>query len=199
MNSLIPPICSCLLIIVLTGCGFSPTFSNLSSLDKTHPPERKEQHQKQYNPRHLNHTMMRPKGSKAMLNPEQIISAQVLLISATGRVIDGNTPITSENIDSYRPAEEAVQLVSQYFRSHGFEVSSLVGISFTISASARHFSEFFQTSLIKDETGGIQVMTGSNAPRSDLPLDSLDNTIEGSIISVTFVPPPDFGPTNFSF
>jgi hypothetical protein len=143
--------------------------------------------------------MKRPEGSKAMLNPEQIISAQVLLVPATGRVIDGNTPITSENIDSYRPAEEKVQLVSRYFRSRGFEVSSLVGISFTISASARYFSEFFQASLIEDETDGIQVMTGSNTPRSDLPLHSLDNTLESSIIAVTFVPPPDFGPTNFSF
>ena len=130
---------------------------------------------------------------------EQSVSAQVLLVSATGQTVDGNTLITSENIDNYRPSEETVQHVSHYFRRHGFEVSPLVGISFTISASAHHFSDVFQVSLTENETDGIQAVIGSNTPRSDLPLESLDNEIVDSLISVTFVPPPDFGPTNFSF
>jgi subtilase family serine protease len=132
-----------------------------------------------------------------MLRPEQMIAAQVLLIAASGRSIDGSTPITAENIESYRPAEETVQRVSEYFESHNFEVSPLVGISFTISASVQHFSEFFNVSLTEDSSQGVQVITNSNAPRSDLPLDSLEPNIACLINSIVFTPPPDFGPTNF--
>jgi subtilase family serine protease len=132
-----------------------------------------------------------------MLNPEQVISAQVLLVSATGSVVDGNTIITSENINTYRPSESTVQLVSQYFRASGFEVSPLVGISFTIAASARHFSDFFGVSLVEDSRGGIQASLGGATTQSELPLERLEKTITDSISSVTFVPPPDFGPTSF--
>ena len=129
-----------------------------------------------------------------MLNSEQIISAQVLLVAATGERIDGNTLITAQNIDTYRPSERTVQAVSQYFRNHGFEVSPLAGISFTISASTKHFSEFFKTSVTQDELG--RILAGN---RLELPLDSLEKNIADSITSVTFASPPDFGPTNFSF
>ena len=182
MNRLITCICAYVLILLLTGCGLPSGPGELSLPGNSHPP---------------NGTIIREEN--VMINLEQLISAQVLLVSATGQIVDGNTIITSENIDSYRPSEETVRCVSQYFRNRGFEVSPLVGISFAISASAQHFSDVFQVSLTEDETNGIQVVIGSDTPRSELPLASLDDEIADLIISVTFAPPPDFGPTSYSF
>lgn len=199
MVHLITTSCSYLLIFVLMGCSLLSDFGETSLVSTTYPPNRTSEKQKQYDQSQFDTSMAKPKDGMKMLKPEQIISAQVLLVSATGKIVDGNTIITSQNIDSYRPSEETVQLVSQYFRNHGFEVSPLVGISFTISASAKHFSEFFDTSLTEDEAGGTRSVSNSNTTRSDLSLDPLEKIIAGSIISVTFVPPPDFGPTNFSF
>lgn len=183
MNSLIASIGIYVLILLLTGFTLpSKSGELLSKANNSYP---------------TNEATIQ--GEKDMINLEQPISAQVLLVSTTGQTVDGNTLITSENIDDYRPSEETVQHVSRYFRNHGFEVSPLVGISFTISASAQHFSDVFQVSLTENETDGIQAMVGSNAPISELPLGSLDNEIADSLISVTFVPPPDFGPTSFGF
>lgn len=194
MVHIITTSCAHLLIFVLMSCSLSSDFGEISLVNTVNSPNRSAKNQSQFDTR----IAKSPEGLE-MLNPEQVISAQVVLVAATGRVVDGNTTITSQNIDDYRPSEATAQLVSQYFKKHGFEVFPLVGISFTISASARHFSEFFDTSLAEDAASGIQAVPDSITASSELPLAQLEKTIADSIVSVTFVPPPDFGPTNFSF
>ena len=199
MVHLITTSCAHLLIFVLMSCSLPSNFGEISLVNTVNSPERSAKNQKQYNQSQFDARIAKSQEGLEMLNPEQVISAQVLLVAATGRIVDGNTTITSQNIDDYRPSEATAQLVSQYFKKHGFEVSPLVGISFTISASARHFSEFFDTSLAEDAASGIQAVPDSITASSELPLAQLEKTIADSIVSVTFVPPPDFGPTNFSF
>ena len=194
MNRLVSILLSYILFLVLVGCSLSPSLhkppdSHKTEIEPTEPMP-------QYPETHVSKT--EPKEHIDMLNPEQIISAEVLLVSATGIKIDDNTLITSENIENYRPAAGTIQKVSQYFQHNGFEVTPLVGISLTIYASARHFSEFFNISLIADKASGIKAVLDSNTTSSELPLNSIEGSIKDLIITVTFVPPPDFGPTNFS-
>jgi hypothetical protein len=185
---------ACLLTFVLMGCNLVSDMVPAEFYSKVMPvnsptPDQQEPDQNKYDKISL---ALEEEGT--VLNPKQIISAQVLLISATGERIGGNTLITADNIETYRPSDRTVQIVSQYFKNHKFEVSLLTGISFTISASAKHFSEFFKASVTQDEKGRILA-----CDRSELPLGSLEQNIADSIIAVTFVPSPDFGPTNFGF
>jgi subtilase family serine protease len=132
-----------------------------------------------------------------MLDPNQKISAEVLLRSASGAKIAGNTIITSENISRYTPAPATVQAASQFFKDSGFEVTPLVGIGFTISGTVEHFSQFFHTSLTVDRSGGIKAVVNAQTTKAELPLTSLPKSTLDLITAVTFGSPPDFGPTNF--
>ncbi len=194
MNPFITISCSCLLTFVLMGCNLPSNVGQTEVHSKEESANSPVANQQRADQSQDDKSRAKLKEEREMLNSEQIISAQVLFVAATGERVDGNTLITAQNIDMYRPSEKTVQVVSQYFRNHEFEVSSLVGISVTISASAKHFSEFFKTSVTQDESG--RILAGKHL---ELPLDSLEKNIADSIISVTFVPPPDFGPTNFSF
>ena len=201
MNSLTTSILVCIFTLLLTGCGLSTTIEDRPlSPDDTQSRAYPSAYPSAYP---MNEAITQ--GNKGVSHPEQLISAQVLLVAASGQTIRGDTLITSENIDSYRPSAETVQRVSHYFKANGFEVTPLVGISLTISASAQHFSDVFQVSSAvslandNDAVGDVQAKADSNAPHLELPLDSLETAIADSIVSVTFVPSPDFGPTNFSF
>jgi len=194
MNPLITTRLSYLLIFVVMSCNLLSDLAQTEFYSKAKPANSPVANQHQTGQSQYDGSTAKLKEGREMLHSEQIISAQVLLVAATGERIDGSTLITAQNIDTYRPSERTVQVVSQYFRNHEFEVSPLTGISFTISASAKHFSEFFKISVTQDESG--RILAGD---RLELPLDSLEQNIADSITSVTFVPPPDFGPTNFSF
>jgi subtilase family serine protease len=153
--------------------------------------------QSQVNPVTLTSPTVRSQKKRKMLDPNQKISAQVLLRSATGATIDGNTIITSENISRYTPAPANVQAAAQFFKDSGFEVTPLVGISLTISGTAEHFSQFFDTSLTVDRSGGIKAVINPQIAKAELPLTSLPKSTLDLITAVTFSSPPDFGPTNF--
>jgi hypothetical protein len=194
MNSLMTITLSYLLTFFLIGCHSLSNLAQTEFYRWAKPANSPVANQQQTDQSPYDRSRAKLKEGREMLNSEQIISAQVLLVAATGERIDGNTLITAQNIDNYRPSESTVQAVSQYFRNHNFEVYSPVGISFTISASAKHFSEFFKVSITQDKSG--RILTGN---RLELPLNSLEKNIADSVTSVIFVPPPDFGPTNFSF
>ena len=130
-----------------------------------------------------------------MLNPEQIVSAEVLLRSHTGALIDGNTIITSKNIAKYRPEAESVQIISQFFKNNGFQVGPLSGISVTVSGTANLFSCFFHTSLTNNERGGIQAILSSKMTSEALPIEILPKSVANLIITITFIPPPDLMPS----
>ncbi len=185
MNRSIILVLSYILLLIVVGCSLPQNFHKLT---KSHNIEFKS----------TKSIMAKSEEKIDVLNPEQIIAAEVLLISATGITFDENTLITSDNIKDYQPAAETTQIVSQYFKNNGFEVTPMVGISFTIYAPARHFSDFFNTSLGVDEAGGIRVLLSSSKTSLELPLDLLPDSIENLIVAITFSAPANFDATEFS-
>lgn len=131
------------------------------------------------------------------LDRDQVISAQVLLRSESGKTIAADTIITSETISDYAPSPQDVAWASEVLADRGFDVAELVGISFSITAPASTFEEFFETQLCREEDGGIKATRNDGSLAYEFPLDALPESISNLIVAVTFTPPPDFGPTDF--
>jgi hypothetical protein len=131
------------------------------------------------------------------LEQNKLISAQVLLRPESGRVIGTETAITSENIKDYLPSGETVNQTKKYFTEMGFDVGELVGISFSIAAPVSKFEETFNSTLCKEENGGIKATSEDGSIKYELPLGSLPKSVADLVIAITFTPPPAFGPTDF--
>jgi hypothetical protein len=130
-------------------------------------------------------------------NP-QLISAQVVLKSASGKSFDSKTAITSENIDDYSPSPDTVASAAAGFREAGFEVGNMVGNSFSITATRSTFEKFFKTKLQVEERGDVKVAAAKGATRGyELPLKALPRNLSQLVAAVTFSPPPDFGPSSY--
>ena len=131
------------------------------------------------------------------LKDDDTISAQVLLNPASGPAPDPSVPITSENINKWLPSPESVTAVTAAFRSLGFEVGPMLGISFAITGAVRVFRKVFKARIRRTYEGGIACGGEVGAAGLELPLENLPSDVVASIQTVTFVPPPDFGPTDF--
>lgn len=127
------------------------------------------------------------------LQPDDIVSAQVILRSESGRAFTGSTQITSENIHEFTPSARSVEAVSRAFEEAGFAVSSPVGVSFTITGTTELFETFFGVTLERHPTTGITISGGGN----ELPVGQLDESVRRHVVGVAFSLMPDFGPTNF--
>lgn len=127
------------------------------------------------------------------LEDQEVISAQVVLRSASGRAPDGESTITAATLAEFAPAPEAVARAVEGFREKGFEVGSAVGNNFSITAPAGTFERVFGAPVHRTERGGLAGPDGET-----LRLDELPDSLSGLLAAVTFVPPPDFGPTSFS-
>lgn len=125
---------------------------------------------------------------------DELVSAQVIVPSA--KDVDANVPITSENVRDFAPDPNKVVQARQVFQEAGFEVSELVGIGFSITASLTTFENFFGMSLEQNEDAGVRALTGEGASY-ELPLSTLPEQLTSLISAVSFSPPPDFGPKNF--
>lgn len=125
------------------------------------------------------------------------VSAEVMMRPASGAVIDGETLITADNIKDFLPAGEAAEKARGEFLAAGFTVSPLTGISFSITASIERFEDFFKTRLIERARGEIMASSGDGSESYELPLGELKGEVAANIISITFTPPPDFGPCGF--
>lgn len=125
-----------------------------------------------------------------------IVSAQVILRPADGRDIPLNAAITAESLTRYLPSKEAASRVIEFFRKAGFTVGPLVGISFSISGTAATFQSLFEVDLQRDQHG-VRTANPAGAAGYQLPVDSLPDQVRAEVSSVTFSPPPDFGPTQF--
>jgi hypothetical protein len=128
-----------------------------------------------------------------MAKAKSIVSAQVILPPAQGK-LDGNTQVTSENVQSFAPAPERVAKARKEFEEAGFETSDLYGISFSITGSVKLFEDFFKVKLEEDKPKGVYVATRGET-QYELPLKNLPENLQDLITTVTFSPPPDFGPT----
>jgi hypothetical protein len=131
------------------------------------------------------------------LQPQQVITAQVVLRAASGKAPGGYSIITAENLKDFAPSEEAVARVQAALSTAGFETGPLVGNSFSITAPAGTFEKVFQTELRYREHGGIESVREAGSTSLELPLNALPPSIASLVVSVTFTPPPDFGPTRF--
>ena len=68
--------------------------------------------------------------------------------------------------------------------------------SLSITASPRHFEEFFHVRL-REAGGSVTVVDGDPGDPYVVPLHSLPEDLGPHVFAVTFTPPPDFGPTEF--
>jgi hypothetical protein len=141
--------------------------------------------------------LMVPVEDVMSLQPQQVIAAQVVLRAASGKAPGGYSIITAENLKEFAPSEEAAARVKVAFSIAGFETGPLVGNSFSITAPAGTFEKVFQTELRYQEHGGIESVREDGSTSLELPLGALPPSIASSVASVTFTPPPDFGPTRF--
>jgi hypothetical protein len=123
----------------------------------------------------------------------EIISAQVMLRPASGVEISPDAQITSKNLHEFAPHPNAYRTASDTFRSLDFETGPLVGVSFSITASVDTFIRVFKADLQRNSKGGIESKGGELI----LPLNHIPENARKTIQVVTFIEPPDFGPTGF--
>lgn len=127
-----------------------------------------------------------------------MLSAQVVLRSASGRSPGGETAVTAENVHEYAPAPAAAESARRAFAEAGFEVGEVAGNSFSITAPAATFEKVFKTEVRRTEDRGAKARGGaSEGPGYELPVDKLPASLARGVAAVTFTPPPDFGPTSY--
>lgn len=129
---------------------------------------------------------------------EDIVSAQVTLRAASGKRPEARSIITAETLKEFSPSRATVARVVEQFRALGFEVGEMVGISLSISSPVRLFESVFQTRLGRLKTKGIQFLKADQSSSYELDPEKIPASLNEEVVSVTFTPPPDFGPTDFS-
>ena len=123
------------------------------------------------------------------------LSAQVMLRSASGTAPDANTVVTADNVREYLPSSSSITEARRAFEEAGFEVGQVVGNSFSITASKSTFEKVFKVKLKEDKEKGVM----SDEGNYELPTSKLSQELRRDVAVVTFTPPPDFGPTNYSY
>ena len=129
-------------------------------------------------------------------NAEEVIAAQVVLRTASGKVPDTN--VTAETLQQNLPAPEVAAQVRANYSAAGFEVGPLVANSFSITATRANFERGFGVKLRKTARGGMQWVLPDGSASSELPLAEVDKSLSQHVAAVTFPAPPDFGPGQFS-
>jgi hypothetical protein len=128
---------------------------------------------------------------------QELISAQVVLKPASGKSLQGTDVITAKNVQEYAPSPQAAARVPAAFQALGFEVSPVVGNSFSITAPSSTFEKVFHTQVRRQANEAVQAESDGGVASYELPLNALPQSITPLIETVTFTPPPDFGPSNF--
>lgn len=125
---------------------------------------------------------------------DRVISAQVLLRSASGKKITGETVITSKNIGDFTPSSDTVAKATDALTKLGFDAGQMVGVSLSITAPASTFEKVFGVQLRQSERGGIQVLGDDGLPHNEIPRAAWPKAIARLAVAVTFVPPPEYHP-----
>lgn len=128
---------------------------------------------------------------------QEIVSAQVMLRSASGKAPDAH--LTAETLGQYLPSPEAAAQARAAFAAAGFEVGPLVGNGFSITAPIATFERVFQTKLRRAPRGAVQSIREDGSAQIELPLEKLSGELSRHVAAITFTPPPDFGPTQFGY
>lgn len=126
----------------------------------------------------------------------EVVSAQVVLRSAGGpRLPHG---VTAENVRNLAPPPGAVALARKAFEENGFSVTSVVGNSFSITGPVQLFQDRLHTRIERESaTGALKATHPDGSVACELPTGALPSEVRSIIETVTFTPPPDFGPSNF--
>ena len=127
---------------------------------------------------------------------EQLVSAQVVLKSASGKSSDGKTAITAANIADYSPSPDTVAAAAAGFKDAGFKVGNMVGNSFSVTAPKSTFEKFFKIKLQVGTRGDLKI-AGAKSVLDELPLKALPEDLSQFVAAVTFSTPPDFGPSGY--
>ena len=128
------------------------------------------------------------------------LSAQVMLRSASGTAPDSSTAVTAENVRDYLPSSSSITEARRAFEEAGFEVGQVVGNSFSITAPKSTFEKVFKIKLREDKQKGVTAhVEASDEGSYELPTSKLAEALRREVAAVTFTPPPDFGPTNYSY
>lgn len=110
---------------------------------------------------------------------DELVSALIVLQPAAAD-LGGTEEITTATLDAYLPDPDADHTIRAYFDSAGFRVEPRVGLSEAIVGPRSLFERTFGAAIGSD---------------LELPLDRLPSDVQRGIRTVTFTPPPDFGPT----
>jgi hypothetical protein len=83
-------------------------------------------------------------------------------------------------------------------RTMGFELGTPVGNSVSITGPVHLFQSTFKTRLQPSKSSGIKFASGKAGSDYQLPTENIPSSLKEHVLAVTFSPPPDFGPTDFS-
>jgi hypothetical protein len=134
-------------------------------------------------------------GVRLILDEDEIVSAQVVLRPPETRPSPG---ITAANVRAALPSAQAVDRARETFEEHGFQVTAVIGNSFSIAGPVRLFQDQFKTRLDRDPaTGAIKAKRSDGSFGFELPSDALPSDVTSVVATITFTPPPDFGPSHF--
>ena len=118
-------------------------------------------------------------------NKTPLLSAQVLLKPASG-AMPRDADMTAANIAALVPAPQVVAGDIEVWRGRRFRGRAVVGLTFSIYGAG-------DPSLIVFRNHGTR-----QASRGEIPRDRLPARLRDTVAAMTFPPPPDFGPGNYS-
>lgn len=87
--------------------------------------------------------------------------------------------------------------VLREFAQAGFTTGAFFANTFSITADAKKFEEYFGVKLLSTPQSGVEVMTEGESGSSNLPLTKLPATLSQQVEAVLFTTPPDFGPGSY--
>jgi hypothetical protein len=128
---------------------------------------------------------------------DKVVSAQVLLRSASGKEISGDTAITSDNISEYAPSSDTVARATDALTKLGFKVGEMVGIGMSITAPAGVFKKVFGAQLCEGEDGGTKVLGANGSLGTEIPRAGWPKKIANLATAIAFSTPPEFGPRSY--
>jgi hypothetical protein len=132
-----------------------------------------------------------------MKNKQNVVSALIILPSLSGSKIGSNTSITTENIEKFTPSAVTISKATSFFREKGFEVGTVVGMSFSITGAAALFEEVFNANVIIDDINYARFTSSDGSKTATLEGDALKHLPDGLADSITFPAPLDFGPGSY--
>ena len=133
----------------------------------------------------------------AILNAEKLISADVILVPDDVTEVDDHEAIRSNNIDKFKPSDDAILLASKLFVGAGFTVGHCVGISVSITGPLSLFKQVFELDVVENQKGGFAFVDSDQSEFSELPHKHIPKDLKGIVKDVVFPSPLDFGPTDF--